>query len=183
MMKKFLTFLAASLLTANMAVADDCKNRGTLDEMYCDENMDLVADSPKDSEKWKDPKTLVFTYTPVEDPAVYKDAFADFQAYLEEATGKKVIYYTVQSNAAEVEAIRAKQEAERIQAEAHAKAEFLAAVAKLQQEGGHLFVDPENLNAILRAALPPAEPEEAKQDQDQRPGIDDEPDGILPSPA
>jgi len=37
---------------------------------------------------------------------VYRDAFADFQAYLKEATGKDVIYYTVQSNAAEVEAMR-----------------------------------------------------------------------------
>lgn len=52
------------------------------------------------------PEHSGFTYTPVEDPAVYKDAFADFQAYLEKATGKKVIYYTVQSNAAEVEAMR-----------------------------------------------------------------------------
>jgi phosphonate transport system substrate-binding protein len=49
---------------------------------------------------------LVFTYTPVEDPAVYKDAFADFQKYLSNVTGKKVVYYTVHSNAAEVEAIR-----------------------------------------------------------------------------
>ncbi len=106
-MKKIVAFIAGFTLLASVAVAaDDCKNRGTLDEMYCDENMDLVADSPKDKSKWKDPKTLVFTYTPVEDPAVYKDAFADFQKYLEEATGKKVIYYTVQSNAAEVEAMR-----------------------------------------------------------------------------
>ena len=107
MMKNILAFLAAvSMMTSVAFAADDCKNRGTLDEMYCDENMDLVADSPKDSKDWKDPNTLVFTYTPVEDPAVYKDAFADFQKYLEEATGKKVVYYTVQSNAAEVEAMR-----------------------------------------------------------------------------
>ncbi len=99
---------AAGLLfsAVSPASAEDCKNRGELDEMYCDEDMDLVADYPKDEGKWKDPSTLVFTYTPVEDPAVYKDAFADFQAYLEEATGKKVIYYTVQSNSAEVEAMR-----------------------------------------------------------------------------
>lgn len=106
MMKKVMAFVATFLFAASLATADECKNRGTLDEMYCDENMDLVADSPKDSKDWKDPKTLVFTYTPVEDPAVYKDAFADFQEYLEKATGKKVIYYTVQSNAAEVEAMR-----------------------------------------------------------------------------
>ncbi|WP_353740658.1 phosphate/phosphite/phosphonate ABC transporter substrate-binding protein [Desulfopila inferna] len=106
-MKKIVAFLATFSFLAGFAyAADDCTNRGTLDEMYCDENMDLVADSPKDPEEWKDPNTLVFTYTPVEDPAVYKDAFADFQKYLEEATGKRVIYYTVQSNAAEVEAMR-----------------------------------------------------------------------------
>lgn len=107
MMRKITSFLLGFLLVATFASASDtCKNLGTLDEMYCDENMDLVADTPKDEAKWKDPKTLVFTYTPVEDPAVYKDAFADFQKYLEEATGKRVIYYTVQSNAAEVEAMR-----------------------------------------------------------------------------
>ncbi len=107
MIKKIMTFVLATLFTAGVATAaDDCKNRGTLDEMYCDENMDLVADPPKDENDWKDPGTLVFTYTPVEDPAVYKDAFADFQKYLEEKTGKRVIYYTVQSNAAEVEAMR-----------------------------------------------------------------------------
>lgn len=94
------------LLGASVAQADSCNNRGVLDDKYCDENKDLVADSPKDSSKWRDPSTLVFTYTPVEDPAVYKDAFSDFQEYLTEITGKKVIYYTVHSNAAEVEAIR-----------------------------------------------------------------------------
>lgn len=98
--------MAFSLMAGIAFAADDCKNRGTLDEMYCDENMDLVADTPKNKKDWKDPRTLVFTYTPVEDPAVYKDAFSDFQKYLEEATGKRVVYYTVQSNAAEVEAMR-----------------------------------------------------------------------------
>jgi len=77
-----------------------------LDDKFCDENKDLVADTPKDESKWRDPSTLVFTYTPVEDPAVYKDAFADFQQHLSDLTGKKVVYYTVHSNAAEVEAIR-----------------------------------------------------------------------------
>ncbi|MCG8642726.1 MAG: phosphate/phosphite/phosphonate ABC transporter substrate-binding protein [Desulfobacterales bacterium] len=107
MVKKILfSLMAFSFLTGFAFAADHCKNRGTLDEMYCDENMDMVPDTPKDPSKWKDPKTLVFTYTPVEDPAVYKDAFADFQSYLEKATGKKVIYYTVQSNSAQVEAMR-----------------------------------------------------------------------------
>ncbi len=115
MTKKWMQLLLAPVIvavglcvmSANIAkAADDCANRGSLDNMFCDENKDLVADTPKDKGKWKDPGTLVFTYTPVEDPAVYKDAFADFQAFLEKRTGKKVIYYTVQSNAAEVEAMR-----------------------------------------------------------------------------
>ena len=109
MPNKLLTSLLLSsslLLGANAVQASECDHRGVLDDKFCDENKDLVADSPKDSSKWRDPSTLVFTYTPVEDPAVYKDAFSDFQEYLSEITGKKVIYYTVHSNAAEVEAIR-----------------------------------------------------------------------------
>jgi phosphonate transport system substrate-binding protein len=100
----FLTLILAVVI-AFPAFAGECLNRGMLDEMYCDNDKDLVADLAEPGE-CMDPGTLVFTYTPVEDPAVYKDAFADFQAYLEEATGKRVIYYTVQSNAAEVEAMR-----------------------------------------------------------------------------
>lgn len=94
------------LFGVSVAQAAECSNRGVLDDKFCDENNDLVADSPKDPADWKDPSTLVFTYTPVEDPAVYKDAFADFQKYMSEITGKKVAYYTVHSNAAEVEAMR-----------------------------------------------------------------------------
>jgi len=64
--------IIASLLatTALPAMAQDCNNRGELDAMYCDEDKDLVADTPKDAKKLKNPNTIVFTYTPVEDPAV-----------------------------------------------------------------------------------------------------------------
>ena len=93
-------------LSTPVSFADDCSSRGVLDEKFCDEDNDLVADSPQDPTAWKDPSTLVFTYTPVEDPAVYKDIFAAFQKHLSDATGKKVLYYTVHSNAAEVEAMR-----------------------------------------------------------------------------
>lgn len=106
-MKRFMMLVACALVLALAApaMAQDCLNRGTLDQMYCDNDKDLVADLAAPGQ-CKDPDTLVFTYTPVEDPAVYRDAFADFQAYLKKATGKDVIYYTVQSNAAEVEAMR-----------------------------------------------------------------------------
>ncbi|SLN65606.1 phosphate/phosphite/phosphonate ABC transporter substrate-binding protein [Oceanibacterium hippocampi] len=98
--------LAAALASVTPTFADDCQSRGSLDVIYCDADGDLVADAPTDPSKWRDPSTLVFTYTPVEDPAVYRDAFKPFQDYLTEKTGKKVIYYTVQSNAAEIEAMR-----------------------------------------------------------------------------
>lgn len=91
----------------NAALAQDsCKNRGQLDTNYCDENKDLVADAPKDSKSWKDPSTLVFAYTPVEDPAVYANIFKPFTDYLGQCTGKRVVYYPVQSNSAEIEAMR-----------------------------------------------------------------------------
>jgi len=92
---------------AAYAQPDDCKNRGQLDSMYCDENKDLVADTPKDPKRWKNPGTLVFTYTPVEDAAVYETAFKPFLDYLGKCTAKRVVYFPVQSNAAEIEAMRA----------------------------------------------------------------------------
>src|SRR3546814_13040396 len=54
---------------------DDCPNRGDLDTMYCDANNDLVADTPTDPDKLKTPSTVVFTYTPVEDPAVSAEIY------------------------------------------------------------------------------------------------------------
>jgi phosphonate transport system substrate-binding protein len=74
--------------------------------MYCDENKDLVADTPKDSKKLKNPNTIVFTYTPVEDPAVYEKIFQPFTQDLGKCLDKRVVFYQVNSNAAEIEAMR-----------------------------------------------------------------------------
>ena len=110
-LRHFLRALTAIALfvpaVAAYAQADDCKHRGQLDTLYCDENKDLVADTPKDQKRWKNPGTLVFTYTPVEDAAVYETAFKPFLDHLGKCTGKRVVYYGVQSNAAEIEAMRA----------------------------------------------------------------------------
>jgi phosphonate transport system substrate-binding protein len=86
--------------------ADACKNRGELDTMYCDANNDMVADPPTDPKKWRIPSTIVFTYTPVEDPAVYENIFKPFTTHLAKCLDKKVVFYQVQSNAAEIEAMR-----------------------------------------------------------------------------
>jgi len=98
--------LAGALPGAVAVAADACKNRGDLDTLYCDENRDLVADLPTDPKKWKNPSTIVFTYTPVEDPAVYENIFKPFTTHLAACLNKKVVFYQVQSNAAEIEAMR-----------------------------------------------------------------------------
>ncbi len=99
--------LAGLVLGASgIAAAQECRHRGDLDPMYCDDNKDLVADTPKDPRKLKNPNTIVFTYTPVEDPAVYEKVFAPFTDYLGKCLGKRVVFYQVQSNAAEIEAMR-----------------------------------------------------------------------------
>ncbi len=85
---------------------DSCPNRGQLDTRYCDANKDLVADAPTDPKEWKDPSALVWAYTPVEDPAVYANIFKPFTEHLTSCVGKRIVYYPVQSNSAEIEAMR-----------------------------------------------------------------------------
>jgi phosphonate transport system substrate-binding protein len=97
---------ALSLATPPPAGAAECMNRGDLDVRFCDEDGDLVADTPKDPSQWLDPDTLIFSYTPVEDPSVYENVFTEFIDYLAEKTGKKVKWYGAESYAAQVEAMR-----------------------------------------------------------------------------
>ena len=68
--------------------------------------MDQVADLPTNSDEWVDPSTLIFTYTPVEDPAVYANIWTSFVDHLSKTTGKKVVFFPVESNAAQLEAMR-----------------------------------------------------------------------------
>ena len=97
---------ATPMVATPLWAADACTNRGELDQMYCDANKDMVADVPTEPKKWKNPSTIVFTYTPVEDPAVYENIFKPFTTYLSKCVDKKVVFYQVQSNAAEIEAMR-----------------------------------------------------------------------------
>ena len=100
-------FAVAAIAFPSIGSAQDtCKNRGQLDDRYCDENGDLVADVPRDVSKQRDPSTLVFAYTPVEDPAVYENVFRPFTDYLGKCVAKRVVYFPVQSNSAEIEAMR-----------------------------------------------------------------------------
>lgn len=89
----------------SMAAAQDCP-RGDLDKRFCDADGDLIADIPTDPAQLVDPDTLIFAFTPVEDPAVYKSAWSDFLTHLEKETGKSVVFFPVQNNAAQIEAMR-----------------------------------------------------------------------------
>lgn len=87
------------------AMAEDCY-RGTLDKQYCDRDRDQVADLPLDPAEWVDPDTIIFSYTPVEDPAIYAKVWDGFVKHMSEVTGKKVVFFPVQSYAAQYEAMR-----------------------------------------------------------------------------
>ncbi len=99
-------WLATATVIPHAVAQDLCPNRGQLDTQYCDADRDLVADVPTDTAKHRDPSALVWAYTPVEDPAIYANVFKTFTDYLVTCTGKKIIYYPVQSNSAQIEAMR-----------------------------------------------------------------------------
>jgi phosphonate transport system substrate-binding protein len=101
-----LVLVAAVLAGGGFAGAQSCPHRGDLDAMYCDEDRDLIADPPKDSSKRISPDPLIFTYVPVEDPAVYETAWSDFVKHLEKVTGKKTRFFGLQNYAAQIEAMR-----------------------------------------------------------------------------
>lgn len=97
---------ALSALTA-AALAASAQAEFTIDSRYVDNDGDLIADIPANSSDQIDPNTLVFAYTPVEDPAVYAEAWADFLDHMADVTGKNVQFFPVKSNAAQIEAMRA----------------------------------------------------------------------------
>lgn len=101
--------LAACALAAvlsNAVAQEACKSRGELDTPYCDEDGDLLADTPKDPKRQKNPDTLFFTNSPLEDPAVFKKLMEPFVDHLAQCTAKKVRFYDVYSSAAAIEAMR-----------------------------------------------------------------------------
>ncbi len=94
------------IVPRSVAIAQEDCPRGTLDARYCDRDRDLIADLPLDEDGWIDPPALIFSYTPVEDPAVYEQAWTGFIEHLEQITEKRIIFFPVQSYAAQYEAMR-----------------------------------------------------------------------------
>ncbi|MBC2857547.1 phosphate/phosphite/phosphonate ABC transporter substrate-binding protein [Stappia sp. 28M-7] len=106
-MTKLAGAASVAALLAGLIAATPAQAEFKLDSRYTDADGDLIADIPSDPAQQIDPSTLIFAYTPVEDPAVYAEAWADFLAHMESVTGKKVQFFPVQSNAAQIEAMRA----------------------------------------------------------------------------
>lgn len=103
-------FLFSSALVALVCVPafaqDGCKYRGELDTPFCDEDGDLLADTPRDPKRQKDPDTLFFTNSPLEDPAVFKELMRPFVLHLAQCSGRRIRFYDVYSSAAAIEAMR-----------------------------------------------------------------------------
>jgi phosphonate transport system substrate-binding protein len=96
--------LASAVVALGSLVLLATKPLAALDKRYVDMDGDLVADTPV---KTVAPPTLVFAYTPGEDRALHASVWDSLLRHLEKMTGKQVKFFPVQSNAAELEAMRA----------------------------------------------------------------------------
>jgi phosphonate transport system substrate-binding protein len=103
----WLSAAALALMSSTAMAQDACPNRGQLDTIYCDANNDLVADVPSDAAKQRDPSTLIFAWSPTENPAVYKAVYEPIMTHMATCTGKRMAFFNVQSNSAQIEAQRA----------------------------------------------------------------------------
>lgn len=86
--------------------AQECKHRGDLDALYCDDDNNMTADAPTDPKKLKNPATLMLSYSPQEDGVVYEKLWTPYVDHLKSCTGKPVRFLPVYSSAATVEALR-----------------------------------------------------------------------------
>ncbi|MBI3899214.1 MAG: phosphate/phosphite/phosphonate ABC transporter substrate-binding protein [Gammaproteobacteria bacterium] len=83
-----------------------CRYRGDLDKPYCDKDRDYVADTPTEPTKHQNPNTLAFSWTPVENPAIYRELLTPFTEHLANCTGRNVVFVPAQSNTEEIELMR-----------------------------------------------------------------------------
>ena len=105
-MRRILWLVVALVAAWPAAAQDSCRNRGDLDTPFCDEDGDLLADAPKDPRRLRDPDTIFFTNSPLDDIGAFKKLMQPFVDHLEKCVGKKVRYYDVFSSAAAIEAMR-----------------------------------------------------------------------------
>ncbi len=101
-----LALLAWSVASGADADANACDPPSRLDPLYQDADCDLLADPPSNPASLRNPDTLVWAYTPIENPAIYASLFKPFTKHLESCLERQIVYYPVQSNAAQVSALR-----------------------------------------------------------------------------
>ena len=106
-MNRIVTTMLRLALVAGVALAMLSTGALALDPRFKDTDNDLVADTPTDPKQLIDPPVLIFAYTPVEDPSVYAKVWDGFLKHMQKVTGKRVQFFPVQSNAAQIEAMRA----------------------------------------------------------------------------
>jgi phosphonate transport system substrate-binding protein len=99
--------LSAAFAAACAGPLVEACERGDLDVRYCDRDGDLVADAAAEGPVRLDPERLIFAYTPVEDPAQFREVWRGFLEHMQRVVGREVIFFPVQSNAAQIEAMRA----------------------------------------------------------------------------
>ncbi len=103
---RILAAISLALIVLPAWPADSCPHRGDLDAMYCDEDRDLMADAPKDPARFRNPASLLLSYSPQEDTAAYEKMWAPFVGHMGQCVGRKIRFFQVFSSAAAVEALR-----------------------------------------------------------------------------
>ncbi len=71
-----------------------------------DDANSFLMKASDDETRWVMPSTLAFSYIPIDSKGVYEEIFEDFQRFLAKKTGKKIVYYSVYSHFAQLEAVR-----------------------------------------------------------------------------
>ncbi len=101
-----LVFVGLALASLPGWPQGQCTHRGDLSPIYCDEDRDLIADAPKEKSKWRNPATLMLSYSPQEDTAAYEKLWAPYVAHMSRCVGRPTKFLQVFSSAAAIEALR-----------------------------------------------------------------------------
>jgi phosphonate transport system substrate-binding protein len=80
--------------------------RGDLDAIFCDANGNMTADAPTDPKRLKNPRALLLTYSPQEDPATYEKMWTPYVQHMNTCTKRPMRFLQVHSSAASIEALR-----------------------------------------------------------------------------
>lgn len=102
---RFTIMLCLLLLGISTATGSECKNRGSLAINYCDNDNDLIADAPENPAEWVNPRILIVSFAPFGNYVTASTLFNPFIQHLESCLQRRVIFYPMQSNEAEIAAM------------------------------------------------------------------------------